>query len=84
MHLEANFPIIQAHRHANLELLLAELNADLPSSVAFAAEILGLHPAVLAGLRGGADIRTPTAREVEWVMHRPAGWLDRRPGTADV
>jgi hypothetical protein len=39
---------------------------------------------VLAELRKGGDVSDAMAREIEWAMNRPPGWLDRNPKAPEV
>lgn len=75
---------LQARRWANLRRLLAELEADGIESTLLIQQVLGLRAGVLAKLHKGAEISDAMARELEWAMHRPGGWLDRGPNEPDV
>lgn len=74
----------QAHRRANLRRLLVELESDGIESNLLIDQVLGLRTGVLADLRKGGDITDSTAREIEWAMNRPPGWLDRNPKEPEV
>lgn len=75
---------LQARRWANLRRLLVELEADGIESTLLIHQVLGLRAGVLAKLHKGAEISDAMARELEWAMHRPGGWLDRGPNEPDV
>ncbi|MGA7437038.1 MAG: hypothetical protein WBW32_02785 [Luteibacter sp.] len=70
---------MQTHRRANLSRLLFELESDGIESNLLIDQVLGLRTGVLASVRKGADIPDAIAREIEWAMNRPPGWLDRNP-----
>lgn len=75
---------VQAKRRANLRRLLVELESDGIESNLLIDQVLGLRPGVLAELRKGGDVSDPMAREIEWAMNRPPGWLDRNPKAPEV
>jgi hypothetical protein len=74
----------QAHRRANLRRLLLELESEGIESNLLIDQVLGLRTGVLAELRKGDDIPDALAREIEWAMNRPPGWLDRNPTEPEV
>lgn len=74
---------LQTRRRANLSHLIQCLHDDGIHSTALKAEILAktTSPSLMGLLKGGA-ISDALAREMEWAVNRPIGWLDRRPETA--
>ncbi|MGF6494194.1 hypothetical protein ABIE56_002385 [Luteibacter sp. 621] len=68
---------LQLNRRANLRLILHELEGDGIESALLIDQVLGLPAGTSASLRKGADVTDSMAREIEWAMNRPVGWLDR-------
>jgi hypothetical protein len=73
-------PALQTRRRANLRHLIEALDREGVQSWAAQAGILAdmSGPALRAVMEGG-PVSNALAREIEWAMHRPNGWLDRRP-----
>jgi hypothetical protein len=63
-------------RRANLALVVKELGADGIVGLTLAAKVLGVREAALKDMLDGGDITDAVARNVEWVAHKPLGWLD--------
>ncbi|UPG92771.1 hypothetical protein [Luteibacter aegosomatissinici] len=70
---------LQLNRRGNLRAILLELEGDGIESALRVDQVLGLPTGTLAELREGAQVTDAMAREIEWAMNRPAGWLDRGP-----
>jgi hypothetical protein len=68
---------VQLNRRGNLRSILRELDGDGIQSALLIDQVLGLPDGTLKAIRKGAGITDSMAREIEWVMHRPVGWLDR-------
>lgn len=75
---------VQLNRRGNLRVLLRELEGDGLESTLLAEHVLGLPTGTVSGLRNGVDITDAMAREIEWAMNRPAGWLDRGPNDSGI
>ncbi|UPG88253.1 hypothetical protein L2Y96_12570 [Luteibacter aegosomaticola] len=70
-------PIIQACRRACLLVLINELDAEGIHSWRALGKILGgLSGNDLKALVTGDPISNEIAREMEWTMHKPVGWMD--------
>jgi hypothetical protein len=70
----------QTRRRANLRHLIQLLESEGIESPSVQAGILANLTALqLKDLLGGGAIPDALAREIEWAMHRPDGWMDRRP-----
>jgi hypothetical protein len=70
----------QTRRRANLRHLIQLLESEGIESPSVQAGILANLTALqLQGLLEGGAIPDALAREIEWAMHRPDGWMDRRP-----
>jgi hypothetical protein len=71
---------LQTRRRANLRHLLQSLDREgvqsWPAQAAIFANMTGPE---LRTVMEGAQISDGLAREIEWSMHRPDGWLDRQP-----
>ncbi|QWT20759.1 hypothetical protein KPL74_01825 [Bacillus sp. NP157] len=67
---------LQRVRRKNLRLLLNELKGDGIRCGEVRARLLGISPDEFARLVDGAPIGDRLARDVEWAMNRPRGWLD--------
>lgn len=71
---------LQTRRRANLRHLIRSLEEEGVQSVAVQAAILAnMTGPQLQALMEGDTIPDTLAREIEWAMHRPNGWLDRQP-----
>lgn len=68
----------QTRRRANLRHLIELLHEEGIQSWHLQGAILGMLGADLKALIEGAAITNEVAREIEWSMHRPTGWLDRK------
>lgn len=67
----------QARRCANLRHLSEQLTDEGVLSLAAQGEILGgLTEQHLRALLAGEPMSYGVAREIEWTMQRPVGWLD--------
>ncbi|KJV34785.1 hypothetical protein VI08_09365 [Luteibacter yeojuensis] len=72
------FSNLQRCRHVNLRRLLLQLDREGLNSWLAQSDLLGLtQPAVLKRMVAGSCIADDVAREIEWSLHRPSGWLDR-------
>lgn len=67
---------IQRNRHANLRVILRECTFDGICRRPGIALALHTDCATVARLLAGAPISETYARELEWLMHKPAGWMD--------
>lgn len=76
--------LVQAIRRANLRRVMNDLAKEGIETTFHLAQVLGLSTHVLTRLRAGAAITDQLAREVEWAMNRPQGWLDRPPSLPDI
>jgi hypothetical protein len=63
-------------RRTNLSLIVKELGADGITGMSLAAKVLGVREAALREMLDGGDITDAIARNVEWVSHKPLGWMD--------
>lgn len=69
---------IQHQRHQNLQRLLAQLEREGVRSAAALGELLSIgSERDLKALTDGGYIADLLAREIEWALHRPLGWMDR-------
>lgn len=69
----------QTRRRANLPHLVQSLDAaGVQSSSVQAGIVANISGRELDALLGGDPIPDALAREIEWAMHRPDGWLDRK------
>ncbi|UPG92778.1 hypothetical protein [Luteibacter aegosomatissinici] len=75
---------LQLNRRGNLRALLQELEDDGIESAVLVDQLLGLHAGTLADIRRGTEITDATAREIEWAMNKPVGWLDRGPKDGEI
>lgn len=72
------FPLHRS-RLANLHRLIQQLQREgLRARDAQGDALGGLSADRLDALLAGAPLDDALAREIEWIMHRPCGWLDRR------
>lgn len=70
-------------RRANLRHLMHVLDEEGVLSWDAQGKILaGISGMHLLGLLRGDPFTDELAREIEWAMNRPAGWLDRSPQSA--
>ncbi|QWT22045.1 hypothetical protein KPL74_08565 [Bacillus sp. NP157] len=76
--------LVQLNRRANLRAILGELLAEGVVTTRAAAQVLQVDPRDLDGMLKGDDIPDAFARDVEWVMHRRAGWMDEDERERDV
>ncbi|UPG88256.1 hypothetical protein L2Y96_12585 [Luteibacter aegosomaticola] len=73
----------QTRRRANLRHLIDLLIGEGFTSAAAQGGILGnLTGEALREILAGAEISDALAREVEWSMSRPEGWLDEKRQSA--
>lgn len=84
-------PTVQAIRRARLRALIDELDGDGVRSWSELGQILAvLDGAALQRLLNGSPITDELAREMEWAMHKPVGWMDgdhshrQKPGGRDA
>jgi hypothetical protein len=69
----------QTRRRANLRHLVQSLDAaGVQSSSVQAGIVANISGRELDALLDGEPIPDALAREIEWAMHRPDGWLDRK------
>lgn len=74
---------LQTRRRANLRHLIQALEREGIQSWALQAGILGdISGPELQAIMADGTITDAFAREVEWAMQRPSGWLDRQPEDA--
>jgi hypothetical protein len=67
----------QVHRRINLQHLSRQLAAEGVESLAAQGAALGyLTETELRNLLDGEPISDTVAREIEWAVQRPEGWLD--------
>lgn len=76
--------VTQHNRRVNLDHLLRELESEGVESKALIDQLLGLPLGTIALIRKGEALPDKMAREIEWAMNRPAGWLDREPVESDI
>jgi len=67
---------LQRVRRNNLRLLLNELRREGIGCRQSRARMLGIPPDEFGRIVDGAPIGDRLARDVEWAMNRPRGWLD--------
>lgn len=67
---------LHAVRHARLLETLSELKRDGAPTPADRAMLLGIDEVELARLVCGAAVSNAVAEEIEFLMGRPAGWMD--------
>ena len=73
-------PALQTQRRANLRHLIEALDHEGVQSWAAQADILaGMTGPALRAVMEGGPVSNALAREIEWAMQRPSGWLDRVP-----
>jgi hypothetical protein len=71
---------LQTRRRANLRHLIQSLEEEgVQSASAQAAILANMTGPQLQALMDGDAISYTLAREIEWAMNRPSGWLDRDP-----
>jgi hypothetical protein len=75
---------LQINRRANLRSIIEELESDGVESALLIDQVLGMATGTVANVRKGAEITDAMAREIEWAMNRPSGWLDRGPKETDI
>lgn len=74
---------LQTRRRGNLRHLIQSLEGEgIQSWSAQAAIFANMTGPRLQALMEGDTISDSLAREIEWSMHRPRGWLDCRPEDA--
>ncbi len=72
--------LLQTRRRANLRHLIQSLeNEGIQSWSAQADLLANISGPELQNVMQGANVSDVLAREIEWSMHRPEGWLDRQP-----
>jgi hypothetical protein len=70
-------PALQAIRRSNLRLLMAELSTEGVDAWDASGKLLaGISGVQLRALMRSAVIDDAMAREMEWSMQRPVGWMD--------
>lgn len=70
---------LQTRRHANLRHLIQLLDAEgIQSWAVQAAVFADMTGPQLQALMEGDTISDWLAREIEWAVHRPNGWLDKQ------
>jgi hypothetical protein len=67
---------IQRNRRANLRIVLKELAFDGIWRRRGKARVLHTDRRTLAGMMAGEHIPETFAREIEWLLHKHAGWMD--------
>lgn len=67
---------LQRVRRTNLRFLLNELRREGIAHRESRARMLGIPPDDFQRIVDGAPISDRLARDVEWAMNRPRGWLD--------
>lgn len=67
---------LQRIRLANLVCLMEELGPEGLEPRIRKSKLLGLSREALQRAVGGGGLSEDEAREVEWAMNRPRGWLD--------
>ncbi|WP_369929190.1 hypothetical protein [Xanthomonas sp. NCPPB 2632] len=67
---------LQRIRRANLIGLMEELGPEGLEPRIRKSKLLGLSREALQRAIGGGGLAEEEAREVEWAMNRPRGWLD--------
>jgi len=68
---------LQRIRRANLRRLPNELRCEGILCRQSRTRMLGIPPDEFQRIVDGAPIGDRLARDVEWAMNRPRGWLDR-------
>jgi hypothetical protein len=63
-------------RYRNFMVLVRELRSEGAGESALPG-LFGMTRAELDRIFGGGTIGDATARDLEWSMNRPAGWMDR-------
>jgi len=71
-------------RHQRLIRLLRILQLEGSDSLRSQAARLGLSVGQLDAFLAGTTVPDDVARDIEWTMHLPTGWLDGAPGEAPV
>lgn len=66
-------------RHQRLVRLLRMLELEGSDSLRSQAERLGVSLGQLEGFLAGTPVSDDVARDIEWTMHLPTGWLDGAP-----
>lgn len=75
---------VQENRRENLARVLNELGGHELSTLIATARLLGVTRLVLHEALAGLGLGDAEAREIEWAMNRPLGWLDQdHQGTPD-
>lgn len=67
---------LQRIRHSNLLALCSILGNDNVVGTAAQAAVLGVSESVLRAWLDGRLISDGLARELEWAVQRPSGWMD--------
>lgn len=68
---------MQDNRRANLIGVLKELAGRELGPLIEEARLLGVPRSVLHDAIAGRGLGDDEAREIEWAMNRPTGWLDQ-------
>lgn len=63
-------------RSTNLAEVVRELGGERTGGMALVAQVLGVPEASLWVLLRGAPMSDEVAKEIEWAVHKPVGWLD--------
>jgi len=75
---------VDENRRVNLARVLNELAGHELSTLIATARLLGIPRSVLHETLAGLGLGDAEAREIEWAMNRPLGWLDQNhKGTPD-
>ncbi|UPG88265.1 hypothetical protein L2Y96_12630 [Luteibacter aegosomaticola] len=75
---------VQLNRRGNLRQLLQQLQGDGIESFPLIDRLLGLEGGSTEVIQRGAYITDAMAREIEWSMNLPEGWLDRGPREPEI
>jgi hypothetical protein len=75
---------VQLNRRGNLRLVLQDLEGEGIESFPLIDQVLGLAAGSIKVIQKGAYITDAMAREIEWSMNLPKGWLDRGPREPEI
>ncbi|HVI56268.1 MAG TPA: hypothetical protein VM621_14590 [Luteibacter sp.] len=73
---------VQGNRRQNLVTVLKELGARVTEALIAESTLLGVPQAALRDALAGRGMGDAEAREIEWSMNRPVGWMDWDHGTS--
>jgi hypothetical protein len=76
--------LVQLNRRANLRLILKELTSEDVKGIQAQAKALHIGLRFLEEMLTGGYIPETFAREVEWVMQKPDGWMDEDERERDL